>query len=176
MEGPSSRRGEVQKLFLHHSDLLEGFIVALQPDLSVTKDILHEVFLTVTDKAEEFRPATDFMAWARAIARFKVLEQVRRSRNAPHVLDPNVLEAVLADAPEAEDAWTPRREALAECLERVAPRARRILELRYSDALMAPQQIARKVSWTSGAVRVALARTRRFLHDCVEVSLAGQGG
>ncbi len=172
-EAPDRVR-EVQRLFLHHADVLEGFIVALLPDLSVTKDVLHEVFLTVTAKAAEFRPGSDFPAWTRAIARLKVLEQVRRRKNVPHLLDPGALDAVIAAAPEAEEAWGPRRRALAECLREIAPRAREILELRYSGEALTPREIAGRVSWTSAAVRVALSRARKFLQECTDRRAAGQ--
>lgn len=170
----SGRVQEVQRLFVHHADLLEGFIVALLPDFSVSKDILHEVFLTVTAKAEDFRPGSDFVAWARTISRMKVFEHLRRKRSVPHLVDPLALEAVLSAAPEGDDAWARHREALARCLDRMSPRAREILEMRYSEPLMAPREIARRISWTSGAVRVALARARRFLHECARGRLAGQ--
>lgn len=165
---------EVQRLFLRHADVLEGFILALLPDFSASKDVLHEVFLTATAKAAEFRPGSDFPAWARAIARLKVLEHVRRRRGGARLLGPEALEAVAASAPETGDSWALRREALAACLERVAPRARQILEMRYSDALLSPGEIAARISWSGGAVRVALARARKFLLDCARRRLAGQ--
>ncbi len=173
MADAPDRVREIQRLFLRHADLLEGFILALLPDFSVSKDLLHEVFLTATAKAAEFRPGTDFLAWARAIARLKVMEQVRKKRTVPRLVDPAALQAVAGSIAETEESWAGRREALARCLEDVAPRAREILELRYSDALLTPRQIAERLAWSGGAVRVALARTRRFLHDCVRRRLAG---
>jgi RNA polymerase sigma-70 factor (ECF subfamily) len=172
-EAPDRVR-EIQRLFLHHADVLEGFILAIHPDFSVSKDLVHEVFLTLSSKAAEFRPGSDFLAWARAVARLKVLEHLRRRKCVPRPLGPDVLEAVIADAAEAEESWADRRQALADCLRQLAPRAREILELRYSGATLSPREIAGRVSWTSGAVRVALARARRFLQECTERRLAGQ--
>lgn len=174
MADVSNRVKEIQRLFLHHADVLEGFILALHPDFSVSKDLIHEVFLTLSAKASEFRPGSDFLAWARAVARLKVLEHLRRRKAVPRLLDPEALDAVVSSAAEEEESWADRRRALAECLRQLAPRAREILELRYSAQTLSPREIAGRVAWTNGAVRVALARARRFLQECTERRLGGE--
>src|SRR5262245_61669721 len=163
---------EVQRLFLRHSGLLRGFILGLLPDHNRAEDVFQEVFLTITRKAQDFRPGTNFPAWARSIARLKVLEQLRASRGAPHLLDPEALDAVLQVADCVGEAWTEPRDALKRCLEQLAPRARQILELRYSEEFLPPPVIARRVSWTVNAVNVALSRARRFLQECTRRRLA----
>src|SRR5436309_2001473 len=124
---------EVQRLFLRHAGVLRGFILGLLPDHNRAEDVFQEVFLMVTRKAGEFVSGTNFLAWARSIARLKVLEACRASRNTPHPLDPDALEALIESAEDLDDSWAGRREALAKCLDQLAPRAREILELRYSE-------------------------------------------
>src|SRR3954467_6343161 len=92
---------EVQRLFLRHAGVLRGFILGLLPDHNRSEDVFQEVFLTVTRKAHEFRPGSNFLAWARSIARLKVLEHRRSTQGGPHLLDPEALEAVIAVAGEA---------------------------------------------------------------------------
>src|SRR5262245_14773446 len=157
---------EVQRLFLRHASVLRGFILGLLPDHNRAEDVFQELFLTVTRKAAEFQPGTNFLAWARSMARLKVLEHCRSQQHGPHLLDPDALEAVVAAAEEIEDDWPERREALARCLEQLAPRAREILELRYCDDFLPPPEIASRLSWTVNAVNVALSRARRFLQEC----------
>src|SRR5215475_8023506 len=128
---PNQAVEEVQRLFLRHAGLLRGFILGLLPDHNRAEDVFQEVFLTVTRKAADFRPGTNFPAWARSIARLKVLEQLRASRTGLALLDPEALDAVLAVADCVDDDWAERRAALKGCLEQLAPRAREILELRY---------------------------------------------
>ncbi len=167
---------EVQRLFLRHAGMLRGFILGLLPDHNRAEDVFQEVFLTVTRKAGEFSPGSNFLAWARSIARLKVLEAWRSSRSGPHLLDPEALDAVLAAAGEVDDDWSQRREALAKCLDQLAPRAREILELRYSDDYLAPPEIASRISWSVGAVHVALSRARKFLQECTRRRLAPREG
>jgi RNA polymerase sigma-70 factor (ECF subfamily) len=161
---------EVQRLFLRHSGLLRGFVLALVPDPGAAEDLFQEIFLTLTRKAEDFRPGTDFLAWARAVARLKVLEHVHRATRVPHALDPATIESLIASSPVLDDTWGRRRKALEECLQKVSPKSREILELRYSAGLL-PGQIARRIAWTAGAVHVGLARTRKFLRDCTRRGL-----
>lgn len=163
---------EVQRLFLRHAGLLRGFILGLMPDRDQAEDVFQEVFLTVTRKADEFTPGTNFLAWARSIARLKVLESFRTRRAGPALLDPDAIDAVLAAAAEMDDTWAGRREALAHCLQQLAPRAREIVELRYCEDHHSPPAIAERLSWSVNAVNVALSRARRFLQECARRRLA----
>jgi RNA polymerase sigma-70 factor (ECF subfamily) len=172
---PATRIEEVQRLFLRHAGLLRGFILGLMSDRERAEDVFQETFLTVTRKAGEFTPGTNFLAWARSIARLKVLEACRSMKGGPALLGQEALEALMAAAPEMDDEWDGRREALAKCLAQLAPRARELVELRYSDDHLAPPEIARRVSWTVNAVHVALSRARKFLQECTRRRLA-QGG
>jgi RNA polymerase sigma-70 factor (ECF subfamily) len=166
---------EVQKLFLAHSDILRGFIRGLVPKQEAVEDIFQELFLTLTSKAGDFQLETNFVAWARAIARLKVFEQYRQLKRAIPLLSPEVLDVLSESAPDLDPMLMPRYEALQECMKEVAPRTKEIVLLRYADPPLTPQQIARQLSWTANSVRVALARARRFLFDCVERRLAAEG-
>jgi RNA polymerase sigma-70 factor (ECF subfamily) len=168
------RVSEVQRLFLRHCSILRGFIVGLLGDFETADDVLHEVFLTATEKAGEFVPGSNYLAWVRAIARLKVLEHLRGRRRWPGYFPPEIVELLADDAPRAEAGLAARRAVLASCLEEVSGRARDLLELRYVDGLL-PARIAEQVNWSVGAVNVALSRARRFLRDCAERRIAAEG-
>jgi RNA polymerase sigma-70 factor (ECF subfamily) len=168
------REAEVQKLFLRHSSLLRGFIVGLLGELDGADDLLHEVFLVASRRAGDFEPGSDFPAWARAIARRKVLEHLRQRRNGPARLSTRVVESLADSAPEVDETFDARRTALARCLEEVRGRARQLIALRYGEGL-SPEGIARRVSWKVAAVNVALSRARRFLRECAGRRLAADG-
>jgi RNA polymerase sigma-70 factor, ECF subfamily len=163
---------EVQRLFLRHAGVLRGFILGLLPDHNRAEDVFQEVFLTVSRKSGEFQSGSNFLAWARSVARLKVLEACRSAQGGPHLLEPEALEAIIAVADEADDSWAERREALARCLEQLAPRARQILELRYGEDFLPPPEIAARLSWTVNAIHVALSRARKFLQECTRRRLA----
>ena len=164
----------VQRLFVAHTSILKGFILGLLPDHNRAEDVLQEVFLTLTQKADEFTPGTDFTAWARAVARIKVLHRYDQDKRAPRALCAEALDALVAAAPAMDESRSSRRQALNKCLEQVAPTARKILDLRYDENL-APPEIARRLSWTVDAVHVGLAKVRKFLRECSQRRLETQG-
>jgi RNA polymerase sigma-70 factor (ECF subfamily) len=164
MEAPQAHTLQVQKLFVKHQRQLRAFVLALWPDSTVADDILQEVFLTVTQKAEQFRLGTDFASWTRAIARFKAIEMRRAS--GKFLVSEDVYEILAAECPTywADDR---RLTALSRCMKTLAPKARELIQLRYVDELT-PTEIAMRLSRTVNSIGVALTKARVLLRDCVE--------
>ncbi len=167
---PENQPGEhtilVQQLFVKHQTAVKAFILSLQPNFAEADDLVQETFLTVTRKAAEFRAGSNFLAWAFAIARFKLLEARRRGGKSPVALSDEVIELLAISAPEA-GFFESRFAALRRCLERLAPRAQEILRLRYHEE-RGPAEIAARLDWSANAVNVALTRARNSMRDCVE--------
>ena len=174
MNPMEKHKTEIQLLFVKNTSLIRGFILSLLPDFNMADDVLQEVFLTVTEKAGDFMTGTNFTAWACSIARFKVLEYRRReSRAADVMLSPEAIESLCSAGRELKDDNEDEKKALAGCIEKLAPRSRQIVKLRYNGGRK-PSEIARKMSWKPQAVYVALSRSREFLRTCVEKKL-GRG-
>jgi RNA polymerase sigma-70 factor (ECF subfamily) len=176
MEQSDAHLHDVQRLFLQCSNRLRGFILGLLPDRAVADDVLQEVFLIVTAKAAEFQSGTDFLAWVRAIARLKVMEHRHRRFPAARQLTDEAWDALVESAREVDDAWDARREALRKCLDELAPRAREVVQLRYSVERLDLEEVARRMSWTVGSVKVALSRAKDALWDCVQRRLTDTKG
>jgi RNA polymerase sigma-70 factor (ECF subfamily) len=175
--GPAEDKSAlVQALFVKHASLIKGFVLALLPDFSLVDDVLHEVFLVVVEKANTFQEGTSFLAWTRAIARLKVLEACRARKDCGLTLSEEVIASLCAAAPPERfgDLSESRLQALDQCLEQLAPRARTIVDLRYRQA-HAPAEIADRMDWTTEAVHVALSKARTMLRDCVRRRLAATG-
>jgi len=155
----------VQQLFVKHQIGLRAFILSLEPNFTDAEDLLQEVFLVITRKANEFEEGTNFFAWGCTIARYKLMELLRR-RAKSQALSEEVIDALCAVEPEATFDES-RLAILQSCLEQLAPKARQMMYLRYYGE-HSPAQIARLVSWTPNAVRVALSRARTVLQECLE--------
>lgn len=171
---PDDPRERVNALFVQFSPEVRGFILALQPDPSRADDVFQETFLTVSRKAADFRPGSNFLAWACTVARYKVLEEGRRRPNAPQPLSEEVLDSLCAamPEPESEDA---ELVLLGECLEELHAHVRRAMEMRYEQGHK-PAEIARRLGWTAESVYVVLSRARATLRECVSRKLALEGG
>lgn len=171
MTTPSSH-SPVQALFLQHAAAVRGFVLGLVADRAAADDVFQDVFLTVVRREADFRHGENFLAWVRGIARIKVLEYYQQRRTKPLLFDEQVLELLTESVVTSEQQWEQRREALARCLERLAPRAREIVDLRYAEQPLTPSELAQRIGWTANAVNVALARAREFLRECTQQVLA----
>ena len=159
---------QVQALFVKSSAALRGFVVSLMGDFGGVDDVMQETFLTVTDKASEFAVDSNFLAWAKAIARFKVMEARRKHWREVPGLSLEVIEALAVAEPEESEAQFQRQMALLDqCIGELAPQTRRAVELRYKHAHPAPE-VARLLGWTASSLYVMLSRARTVLRECVE--------
>lgn len=165
---------QVLQLFVRHQTRIKGFIVSLLGDFAAADDVVQETFLIVQRKSEEFSPGSNFIAWAFQIARFQVMKAQSQHKQAADRFSDVVLEALAASAPE-KPFDDDKLIALPECLSKLAPQARRIVDLFYEHEHK-PQEIARIVQWTPSAVSVAISRARRFLRECIEEQLRSVPG
>ena len=163
----------VQGLFLQHLPALRGFLVSLVSDFSLVDDIVQETFLTVTAKASAYQTGSNFRAWAWTIARFKALQAIKNALPLEQRLEADVVEALCAH--HAAETWFAEDQLrhLALCLKSLAPKALKVVELRYQQAHL-PQEIARRMGWTVDSVHVALSRARVVLRDCITDRMASE--
>src|SRR5215471_5965821 len=95
----SEKTMRIQQLFVKHQLGLRAFILSLEPNFTDAEDLLQEVFLVITRKANDFQEGTNFFAWACTIARYKLLESIRR-RARSQVLSEEVIETLCSVEPE----------------------------------------------------------------------------
>ncbi|MCM2375277.1 sigma-70 family RNA polymerase sigma factor [Aporhodopirellula aestuarii] len=166
---------EVAALFLKHSSRIRGMILSMQPDFARADDVLQETFLTVSAKSEQFKFGTDFLSWVYQIARYKVLEDRRRSGKTTEQLSIASIESLLATGSGLlDDPQEERVEALKGCLTKLSPKARQAIELRYAREHPA-SEIATVLRWTVDSVYVALSRARSLLAKCINEDLRSKG-
>jgi RNA polymerase sigma-70 factor (ECF subfamily) len=164
----------VQQLFVQHQQAVLGYVLSIEPNFADAQDIVQEVFLAVSRKAQTWSAGTDFFAWVCTVARYETLQfQRTRSRRTAR-LDENVIELLYSAEAVDEAEWQHRVDVLRRCLDRLAPRARELVRRRYHGAQM-PEQIAKGIGWTVNAVRVALTRARGVLRECMEQRLSTSG-
>ncbi len=169
---PASQLELVQVLFVKHQPLVRVAALAILPDFDKVDDVVQETFLTMLRKAEDFVPGSNFTAWICSIARYKAMEMRRKSILPFETLSDSVLETLHAVEPAADD-FEHKVRYFEECLGRLAPQARKVMGLRYEQALL-PAAISKQMNWSVGAVKVALSRARNVLRDCVHLKLAAE--
>lgn len=161
----------VQQLFVRHQTVVLAYVLSLEPNLADAQDIVQEVFLTISRKADTFTAGTNFPAWACAVARYQTLGFQRQRARRVCTLDEDVIALLedgrTVDGPRFEEEVS----VLKSCLLKLAPRARELIWARYHRQRM-PEDIAEEIGWTANAVRVALSRARTLLRDCLTSRIA----
>ena len=163
------------QLFTRHQRPLFLFILAQVPNPVDAEEILQEANLVIWRKCADFRPGSNFLAWASQIARYEVLKYLeRRRRNrlqfAPDIIE-QIAEEALADTTELER----RRHALAVCLGKLRAKDRELIQMRYTpgeNGLSIAQSLERPVN----SIYQSLARIRRTLLECVTRQLSAEAG
>ena len=150
---------------------LYAFILVLLPDPHAARDVLQETNLVIWDRADEYRTAKSFWAWASGIARKKVPTYFRDCGRDRLVFDDALVEslALVADHVSEEDEL--RGSKLRDCLEELPPDKRDLLSGRYvSKASISA--LAQQLGRSNAAVGMLLYRLREILANCIRRKLA----
>jgi RNA polymerase sigma-70 factor (ECF subfamily) len=120
----------MQVLFVRHNVRVFRFVLGRVKDRSVAEDLVSEIFLEVWRQAHRFEARAAVSTWLLAIARHKALSMMRRLKahdeldTALAIEDPS---ASLQATAEIKD----RDAILRDCLSKLSPNHREILELAY---------------------------------------------
>lgn len=151
-----------------------AFIASMVRDHHAAEDLLQKTAAALVAKFDEYDPARPFAKWAIGVARFEVLNHLRRVGTDPHRFAADTLDAVADAYAGMQDELADRKVALAKCLDEAEPRSRLLLEMCYVDNLP-PSRVAERVGISANAARVTLHRIRAALRQCIERRL-GEGG
>ena len=168
-------RKRLMALMTRHQRQIFAYIYTLVPDRHDAEDLLQETSLVICEKFDAFTPGTDFVAWACQIAWWRIRYSRQKFARAKVVFDDNVLESVAHTAATMREELDERHEALAGCLQKLAPRDRELVLTRYEPG-SGVAEAARRSGRSMDAAYKALNRLRKLLHDCVTDRLANPHG
>lgn len=165
-------RSAFELLVVEHHVQLRAFVRSLAVDPDWVDDIAQEVFLTAYREWKSFDSARDFGRWLRGIAANIVRNELRKDARRQRILHTDVAELLLARHAELQECPEPLAvEAVRECLGKLSPRHREVVQARYGDGQNAPA-VAERFQMTADAVRQLLLRIRVQLRQCVELRVA----
>lgn len=169
------RRDRILRSAFECREELVTYARALLGNYAAAEDAVQEAMLVVVAKYEQFEEGTSLLAWCRSIVRIEVLRAKQRHQRertlAKKVLD-DAVDAAFEEfqSSRASHERELRREALAQCVEQISDRSKRVLESRFIDELGYPQ-IGERLSMSIEAVRKALFRVKKQVRECVETRL-----
>ena len=157
-------------LFVAHEARLRGFLRSLLPRWDAVDDVLQETSLVAWRKFAQFDPATNFMAWVTAIARFEALRHLRDEGRDPHLFSDELFELMASEAAAEADALERERVALGRCLQKLPAAQREFLELAYQPGTQF-NELATQAGRSVEGVYKSIQRLRSRLLDCIQREL-----
>ncbi len=146
--------------------VVTAYVRAIVRDPDLTKDIVQATALVLCQKFEQWNSDREFLPWALGFAKTQLLSHRRDAGRCRMVFDDSVLDAITAAWPDAMTEVQPEQAALRDCVDTLNGKAREMIHCRYHDDL-SHAEVAERLGSTPGAVRIAILRIRRTLHDCV---------
>lgn len=158
-------------LLTRHERMLSVYVHSLVSATSDAEDILQLTKLQMWHLFDRFEQGTNFLAWARKIAFYQMLNY-RRAEETRHLsVEPEILESLACSVAELSSPENPRREALEKCLAKLPMDHRRLITLRYFEDQDIPD-LSKRIGSTVGAVYRSLSRIRINLLACIEEELS----
>lgn len=145
---------------------LYAYVLSLVLNRERAKDVVQQTNLVLLEKQSDFRPGSDFFAWASRVAFYEVLADRRRNYRDRHLFGDELLSAVASESVRVTEGLGDRTAALRTCLERLSPEHRDLVIARYRPG-GSVSSLAESLGKTPNAVSAILHRLRTALLDCV---------
>ena len=166
-------RDEFARLFARHARQVYAFIMTLVFTHHDAEEVFQNTNVVLWNKFADFRPGSNFFAWASRIAYFEVLNLMKQ-RRVP-LLSGQAIDALASEATALSEQSIARMDALSECLSRLTTADREIIQDRYFRQ-RPPKQIAEIHARSLDSIYRALSRIHNLLLNCVERTLAREEG
>lgn len=146
----------------------------LDPD-----ELAHLTFVDAFKKIDQYTLRTRFFAWLSAIARFHVLNELRKlrreARRRENYLENSVAQVLEGELEAGSDLDEDRVLALRDCMGHLPEGLRAMVELRYSRD-HSIEDISHRIGKSIAAVKFQLFDIRRKLRECVNGKLVAERG
>jgi len=161
----------VLRVLLEERPSLTAFAWSILRDYHAAEDIYQDTIIRATHHTGEFDSRDHLLNWSRKVARNLAVDRARRADARTLILDNDVLDRLEQTATETSGT-TPDalRAALADCLDQLTDRARRMIEYRYNEG-KSVAQIAAIFQRKPESIYQAFYRTHQKLAECIQQRL-----
>lgn len=151
-----------------------AFLTSLVPGGHDAEDLLQRTAKGLIERWDEYDPDRPFVAWALGSARIEVLRFRQERGRDRHVFNEEVIDSLARTHTEHAAELVAAREALNGCVERLTKRLQQVLQLHHAEGDTV-EHVAKRLTLSVGAVRVALSRARESVRLCIERALGERG-
>lgn len=166
---------EFVDLYSAHARRIYSFTLSLVGNRADTDDVFQEVSRVLWQKYEQFTQGTDFYAWSCRIVHFQVMyfrQRMQRDHGRRLMFSDEFLNVVGKSALQDADELEQQHQVLEKCLEKLTPRVRELIKLRFSEGATT-RSVAEQIGQSIETVYKTLNRAQRVLIDCGRQLLRG---
>ncbi len=153
--------------YVEHEEALRGFVRSMVPSREDAREVMQEVALVLWRKFDERKASADFRPWAFGVARMQALTFLRDRARDRHVFGDDVLALLADEAEETADSLAAERAALEECLRKLDPAQRTLVDAAYAPGVRI-DVLAASAGRSAMSVYKALHRIRLALMGCTQ--------
>jgi RNA polymerase sigma-70 factor, ECF subfamily len=166
---PSLDSEQFVERFVRVQSQVYGYIVTLLPTRADADDIFQQTSLLLWQKRSQYDPSRDFLRWACGIAHNLVRNHLRRHRHEKVYLSDGLMEKLCEVRHAAAKRIETKLQRLTDCLDRLAPEQRELLELCYLGTEPI-KTVANNRQVDPSVLYKRLDRIRWTLMDCMDES------
>ena len=161
------------KLLAKNERHIRSFVRSTGMDWNATDEISQSVALIMWKKWKQFEVGSDFMKWARSIARFEILKYRRNLSRNRLVFNKDLIEllAKTSEDLEADLSNHDYTESLQLCINRLPQKSKKIIEAVYQGEKTI-KQIAEEIGKSATSLYKTVDRIRKKLKFCIESRLS----
>ena len=163
----NNRKLEFTGYLSHSHQQLFAYVHSLVRNLNDADDILQKVAIVLWEKFDEYDRQRSFYSWACGVARFEVLNFVRKRGRDKLCFNEEVAELLAVTSEEQSDLNDARQDALPNCLEKLPDKQRSLIETIYL-AEKPIAIVADNLGRSTHSVYNSLRKIRKALFDCVK--------
>ncbi len=161
-------------LLTNHYCRLHSFVLCMVPNKADADDVMQETTLLMWEKFNEFEPGTDFFAWAKTIARYRILNLRTKKARSHCQLNDKVLELLQSERDGYDDQIDKKLDALRQCIKKLSNDHRAILQFKYSAEIPA-RMIAKRTGIPLHTLYRKIANLHAILLSCVRREMQCKG-
>ncbi len=167
---------EFEVLLKRYQEAIYAYILTLFPDRFAADDVMQEAVIVMWRKLAEFKPGTNFKAWAFRIAYWQTKAHLKRVERAGLIgLEPEVLDVLALESAGEMESLEEVRFALRKCVESL-PKSDAVIIEGYYLQEQSIKEVSSQTGRSSDAIKHVLMRVRRKLRKCVEQRLRYPSG
>lgn len=158
---------------LRHQGQLHAYVLSLVGNTSDARDVLQDINQCLLEKQNSFTQGTNFLAWSRKVAFYKIQSFWRDQSRSRVLFDDDLLNSMSETINSMPDIYNEQIEAMRSCLTQLPEDKRTLMQQRYGQFLPL-KSIADYWGKSEKAISVMLLRIRLRLQDCIQKTIAAR--